>query len=98
MRVITVFLLLCGCLIAQPKLTPQDESEIRAVIEERAKEENQRGSGDVWSERLPLMSRVKRRGPISQDVATADADSTRTGAYFQGVQYVFILRRTNGRW
>ena len=98
MRVITVLLLLSGCLAAQPKLTSQDESEIRAAIEERAKDQNLKGSGDVWSERTPQVYRVKTMEAISPDVATADADGTRTGSYFPGLQYVFILRRMNGRW
>jgi hypothetical protein len=98
MRVLIVLLLLGGCLCAQPKLTPQDEREIRAAITALAKQENQRDSGDVWSERLPQMYRVRSIDAVSSDVATADADGSRIGTFFERAQFVFILRRDSGHW
>jgi hypothetical protein len=99
MRILASLLLLSACASAQIKLSPQDERDIRAAIEERAKIDNQRGTGQVWSERGPVVYKVRHLEPLAPDVATADADSVRIGGINgERRQYTFILTRTNGRW
>jgi hypothetical protein len=95
MRELALLLLLPACAAA---LTPKDESEIRTAIEEQAKVENQKASDEIWSERGPLVFHLGAIKPVTDDVAMADADATRTGTFFQRAQYVFILARINGRW
>jgi hypothetical protein len=79
-------------------LTPQDESDIRQAIEERAKIENSKPSPKVWSERGSKVYRIQSMEAVSDDVATADAEGVRTGAFSSTRQYVFILKRANGHW
>lgn len=99
MRMLALLLLLPACGAAQIKLSAQDESDIRAAIEEQAKRENQRGKGDVWSERGPVVYEVRRILPVTANVATADADGVRTGTIPGGRRrYVFLLARAHGSW
>jgi len=95
MRVFTLLLCLPAFLGAQAKLSPQDESEIRVAIEERAKQENQQGSPD---ERSRILYSVGNISPITVDVATADATSRRVNGPSARRQYVFILTRATGNW
>jgi hypothetical protein len=98
MRIIVSLLLLSACAAAQLKLRPQDESEIRTAIEEQAKKDNQKNSGQVWSERGPLVYRVGAIEPLAADVATAEAEGVRTGTFSDHRQYLFILVRGSGHW
>jgi hypothetical protein len=98
MRTLALLLLLSAGAPAQPKLTPKDESDIRTAIEERAKIDNQKGTGEVWTERGPLVYRVRTIEPLTADVATAEADGVRTGAFSEHRDYTFIMMRSHGHW
>jgi hypothetical protein len=81
------------------KLTEKDESAIRAIIQDEAKKENQKNSGEVWSERGPTVYRVRQIEAVTADVATAEVHIARTGVYLYGPNtFLFILTRTDGRW
>jgi hypothetical protein len=95
MRELALLLLLPACAAA---LTPKDESDIRAVIEEQAKADNEKGSDEIWSERGPYVFTVGVIKAVTADVAMADAQESRTGTFFERARYVFIMARTNGRW
>jgi hypothetical protein len=97
MRTLALLLLLPAWAAAQPKLTPKDEIEIRTAIEERAKKDNRKGTGEVWSERGPLIYRVRKIEPLAADVATAETEGVRT-PYGERHQYVFIMLRSQGQW
>lgn len=100
MRTLAILLLLLpDCVSAQLQLSPKDEADIRAAIDEYAKKENQRGTGDVWSERGPFVYRVHRIESLAPQVATADADGVRIQGMNAGRRlYTFILIRARGRW
>ena len=99
MRILLLLFLISSCASAELKLSSQDEADIRAAIEAYAKKDNQRGTGEVWSERGPFVYRVRRTEPLTPDVAVAAADGLRTGGMNGGSRpYTFILTRTRGRW
>jgi hypothetical protein len=93
MKSLALLLLLPCCAFS---LTPKDESDIRAAIEEQAKKDNQKG--ELWSERGPLTYQVRTIEPVTADVATAEADGVRTGTFSEHLQYLFILTRSHGNW
>jgi hypothetical protein len=98
MRTIALLLvLLPACAVAQPKLTPKDESEIRKAIKELAMNENQKGTGEVWSERGPVIYRVRTIELLAADVATAETEGVRT-PFGERHQFVFIMLRSGGHW
>ena len=84
--------------LAALALTPKDEGDIRIAIQQYAKNENLKGTGQVWSERGPLAYKVRTIEEVTADVATADADGWRTGVSPQYQHYVFILTRTEDHW
>jgi hypothetical protein len=99
MRTFALLFLLSACASAQPKLSAQDESDIRTAIEEQAKKDNQRPSHQIWNERGPFVYSVRRIEPLVADVATAEADGAQTGSLYGRLRrYTFILTRTHGRW
>jgi hypothetical protein len=103
MRILASLLLLSACapaqLKGQSKLSPQDENEIRAAIEEQAKRDNQRPRSDVWSERGPVVYRIRHLEAMAADVAIVDADGLNTGTLFDGPRrYTFVFTRTRGNW
>jgi hypothetical protein len=99
MRTFALLLFLSACASAQPTLTPKDESDIRAAIDEQAKKDNQQPRSEIWSERGPIIYRVRHLESIAADVATVDADGLNSGTFF-GMRnnYTFILTRTHGTW
>jgi hypothetical protein len=88
-------LLLSVCALA---LTPKDETDIRTAIEEHARKENSGGSREIWTERGPIVYQVRKIEPLTADVAMAEAEAWRTGAFAGHLQYLFILTRTRGQW
>jgi hypothetical protein len=88
-------LLLPFCALA---LTPKDENDIRTAIEEHAKKENSRRTGEVWTERGPIVYQIRKIEPVTTDVAMVEAEGGRTGAFAEHLQYLFILSRTRGEW
>jgi hypothetical protein len=98
MRIPFLLLILATSAPAQVKLTPRDESEIRAVIEAQAKKENEHPSDPLWSERGPLVYAIQRIEGVAENVATADAINARTGSFPLTRNVVFILTRTHGQW
>ncbi len=84
-------------LLLNAALSPQDEKDIRSLIEEQAKKDS-RTDGQIWSERGPLAYRVRQIQPLTSNVATADVDGVRAGAFPSLWHYTFILTRTQGRW
>ncbi len=98
MRTLALLLLLPTWALAEAPLTAKDQAEIRTVIEEQAKQENQKPSSEIWSERGPIVYRIGAIVPVAADVATAEADGVRTGTYGQRGRYLFILTRSTGHW
>jgi hypothetical protein len=99
MRTVALLLILPACVSAQLKLSPQDESDIRAAIDEQAKKDNQRAGDQLWTERGPVVYHVRHLEQLAPNVALADADGTRTGSFPDGPRpYVFFLTRIHGRW
>ena len=83
---------------ADPKLSAQDEDQIRAAIEAEAKKENQGPSDRIWSERGPVVYAIKKIEALSDGVATVDAVGSRTGAFPTVRDYLFIVKRIGGVW
>jgi hypothetical protein len=97
MRFALLLLLVHGA-VAQIKLSQQDESDIRAVIEAQAKKENEGPSDQMWSERGPHVYAIRRIEAVAENVATVDVIDARTGSFPITRDYVFIMRRTHGAW
>jgi hypothetical protein len=98
MRTLALLLLLCYAAIAQPPLTVKDEIDIRAAIEEQARKDNQKRTPRVWSERGPLIYRVRKIEPLTADVAIGEADGDRMGPFGEHYQYLFVVTHAGGRW
>jgi hypothetical protein len=79
-------------------LTPRDEADIRRAIKEQAMKDNVKGSGQVWSERGPVVYRIRTIEELADNVAAADADGARTGTFPELARYTFILAKKNGGW
>ena len=100
MRTFALLLLASACLSGQPqpKLSPQDESEIRAAIDQQAKKDERKPGGQVWTERGPLIYRVRKLEALAADVAIADVDGVRTGSFPERQPYTLVLTRKDGHW
>jgi len=98
MRILLILLPLLPVLTAQPKLTPRDESEIRAAIADQAKKENAQDSGQIWSERLPITYKVLTVESLSADVALVDTNRLSIGTSIGGQRCTFVMTHTKGRW
>jgi hypothetical protein len=98
MRTFALLFLLLSPALAQPKLTPKDEDDIRALIREEAKKVNARSANPVWSERGPFVYVVHSVEPVAADVALADADGGTSGAFPETHGHIFIAVRSDGRW
>ena len=99
MRIAAFLLMLLPAYSAEPpKLTPKDESEIRAAIYKQAMKENENGTDEVWSEHGPFVYHIGSISAVTADVATAEADGVRAGTFPERLGYVFILTRSSGRW
>jgi len=83
---------------APPPLTAQDENEIRSAIQRQTKQDNERGAGEVWSERGPIAYRVRHMEAVLPDVATADAEGWHVGPFTERRLYLFLVARSQGRW
>ena len=79
-------------------LTPKDESDIRTAIQEYAKIENQQDTGNVWSERGPVTYRIRKIEPVTDDVALAETEGGRTGAFSERLPFLFVMLRSHGQW
>ena len=98
MKALVLMLATAACAVSQVNLTPQDEAGIRTAIRERAKADNMKGTGRVWSELGPLVYKIGEIEAIAADVATAEASGVRPGAYTGRREYLFLLTRSNGQW
>jgi hypothetical protein len=98
MRTFALLLLLLPGALAQPKLIPKDEDDIRALIREEAKKVNERRANPVWSERGPFVYVVHSVELVAADVALADADGGTSGAFPETHGHIFIAVRRDGKW
>jgi len=98
MRTVALLLLAGGAAAAQPPLTGKDMADIRAAIQEQAKQDNVKGTGRVWSERGPVAYRVRKIEPLTADVATVEVDAVRAGTYSEQRQYLFLMTHAAGGW
>src|SRR5690349_3503575 len=92
-------LLVLTCRSAYGALSESDRSEIRAAIRQAAKDENLKGTGEVWSERGPVVYKVTKIESPADDVAIVDATEMRAGTFsFGPAPCLFILKREDGHW
>ena len=98
MIVLSLFVLVRA--FAQPKLSPADEREIRALIDEQSKkqERHDREAARPWSERGPFVYHMRELTALVTDVAMADCDGATTGTFPQLSKHIFILTRVDGKW
>lgn len=96
MRTLFILLALSPNLVAQG-LSAADVAEIRSAIDEEGKSVNQRGSGEVWSERGPGGYGIRSMELVLPGVAIASAVWMRPGAFPQAQPYSFILTKGDNR-
>jgi len=98
MKPIAMLLLACASLPAAVPLSTHDEAEIRIAIDEWAKLENSKDTGEVWTERGPAVYRIRTIEGITREVALVDATGGRTGPFPDVGKVLFVMLRDVRAW